>query len=93
VAAYLWGPESFGADKEWIKFIATFGAVLLTFLAGAELEPQTMRTKIKEVGFVGSIGFLAPFIGCFLVAKYLLGWDTPASLLTGVALSTDTLIT
>ncbi len=88
---YIWGPDSFGANLEWIKFIATSGAVLLTFLAGAELEPQTMKAKIAEVGAVGSVGFLAPFAGCFLVARFLLGWDNSASLLTGIALSTTSM--
>ena len=91
VVSYFWGPESFGANSEWIKFVAASGAVLLTFLAGAELEPQVMKTKIKEVGFVGAVGFLAPFLGCALVARYLLDWDIPASLLTGIALSTTSM--
>ena len=91
VVSYLWGPNSFGANTEWIKFTATSGAVLLTFLAGAELEPRTMRTKIREVGCVGSVGFIAPFVGCFLVARFLLGWDTSSSLLTGIALSTTSM--
>jgi len=65
--------------------------VLLTFLAGAELEPEVMKTKLKEVSIVGFIGFLAPFVGCALVARYLLGWDLRASLLAGIALSTTSM--
>jgi Kef-type K+ transport system membrane component KefB len=76
------------ADADWLRFLANTGAVLLTFLAGAELDPATLRTKAKEVSTVGLIGFFSPFLGCTAVAHYLLGWDPRASLLAGVALST-----
>ena len=42
-----------GSDREWLSFLASAGAVLLTFLAGAELDPAVMRTKISEVSLVG----------------------------------------
>jgi glutathione-regulated potassium-efflux system ancillary protein KefC len=81
------GPDALGADGEWLRFLAVLGAVILTFLAGAELEPAAIRTKWKEVTVVGLVGFLAPFLGCTAVAYYLLGWDPRASLLAGVVLS------
>jgi len=80
-----------GAGDEWIRFLAASGAVLLTFLAGAELEPDVMRTKLKEVSVVGLVGFFAPFLGCSALAYYVLGWDLRASLLCGVALSTTSM--
>lgn len=83
--------EALGADREWLKFLSSSGAVLLTFLAGAELEPEVIRTKWKEVTVVGLIGFLAPFLGCAAVARYLLGWDPRASWLGGIALSTTSM--
>jgi Kef-type K+ transport system membrane component KefB len=76
---------------EWLRFLASVGAVLLTFLAGAELEPDVMRSKLKEVSVVGLFGFLAPFFGCWALARYVLGWDLRASLLCGVALSTTSM--
>lgn len=91
VASLTLGPDALGANVEWLKFVASSGAVLLTFLAGAELEPEVMKTKLKEVGVVGAVGFFAPFIGCFLVARYLLGWDLSPSLLAGIALSTTSM--
>ncbi|MCX8023031.1 MAG: cation:proton antiporter [Syntrophorhabdaceae bacterium] len=80
-----------GVNQEWLRFLASAGAVMLTFLAGAELEPEVMRKKIKEANVVGLIGFFSPFIGCSLVARYILGWDIRASLLAGVALSTTSM--
>jgi len=80
-----------GANDEWIRFLAASGAVLLTFLAGAELEPHVMRKKLKEVTVVGLVSFFAPFLGCSALAYYVLGWDARASLLCGVALSTTSM--
>jgi glutathione-regulated potassium-efflux system ancillary protein KefC len=80
-----------GSNSEWFRFLAGAGAVLLTFLAGAELEPEVIQKKLKEVTIVGLFGFFAPFLGCAAVARYLLGWDSHASLLCGVALSTTSM--
>ncbi len=91
VAGRFFGPDALGSNLEWLKFIAASGAVLLTFLAGAELEPTVMRTKIKEVTVVGLIGFFAPFIGCAALAKYILGWSARERLLAGIALSTTSM--
>lgn len=83
--------EDLGSNLEWLRFLASSGAVLLTFLAGAELEPAVIRNKAKEVTVVGLFGFLAPFLGCTALAHYGLGWDLKASLLCGVALSTTSM--
>jgi Kef-type K+ transport system membrane component KefB len=78
-------------NSEWLRFLAASGAVVLTFLAGAELDPDILRVKLAEVNVVGLIGFAAPFLGCAAVAYYLLGWDANASWLCGVALSTTSM--
>jgi Kef-type K+ transport system membrane component KefB len=91
VATYLGIFDALGTNQEWLRFLASSGAVLLTFLAGAELEPQVIRTKWKEVSVVGLIGFFAPFLGCAAIAHYVLGWDSRASWLGGVALSTTSM--
>jgi glutathione-regulated potassium-efflux system ancillary protein KefC len=91
VAASFGKLEALGANQEWLRFLASAGAVLLTFLAGAELEPEVMKKKIKEVTVVGLVGFFAPFLGCAAIARFALGWDPQASLLCGVALSTTSM--
>ena len=88
VAASFGRLENLGSNLEWLSFLASAGAVLLTFLAGAELEPEVIHSKLKEVSVIGLIGFFAPFLGCAAIAHYLLGWSVQASLLCGVALST-----
>lgn len=73
---------------EWISFLASTGAIVLTFLAGAELDPAIFRAKWKEATAVGLIGFFGPFLGCTAIAHYILHWSVRSSWLAGVALST-----
>jgi Kef-type K+ transport system membrane component KefB len=83
--------DKLSLNADWLKFCTGIGAILLTFLAGAELNPDAMKSKIKEVSVIGLIGFFAPFIGCSLIAYYLIGWNLQASLLCGIALSTTSM--
>jgi glutathione-regulated potassium-efflux system ancillary protein KefC len=82
------GAAVLGTDQTWVKFLSGTGAILLTFLAGTELDPVVFRERWKEAGAVGVISFLVPFLGCAVAARYLLGWDPMASWLAGVAMST-----
>ncbi|MFA5859688.1 MAG: cation:proton antiporter, partial [Elusimicrobiota bacterium] len=91
VANKFFGINSLGSNLEWLKFLASAGAIYLTFLAGAELDPKILKIKWKEVLVVGAIGFFAPFLGCSAIAFYILQWNLQASLLTGVALSTTSM--
>lgn len=91
IANKYWGNNSLGANLEWIRFLASAGAIFLTFLAGAELDPKVMKVKWKEVLVVGLIGFIAPFLGCSAVAYFILKWNPEASWLAGVALSTTSM--
>jgi len=91
ILSRLFGPETMGANLPWLRFLASTGAVILTFLAGAELEPAVMRRKWREVGVVGFVSFLAPFLGCAAIARSLLGWSVPASWLAGIAMSTTSM--
>ena len=88
VIGALLGAAALGTDQSWIKFLSMTGAVALTFLAGAELDPVVMRKNWKEASAVGFVSFLAPFLGCTAAAYYLLGWAKDASWLAGIAMST-----
>jgi Kef-type K+ transport system membrane component KefB len=72
----------------WVKFLSSFGAVILTFLAGAELERDVIKKYWKESLILGLIGFFAPFIGTWLIAQFILGWELKQAQLAGIALST-----
>ena len=86
-AAMRWLGSGLGADETWIKFLAAAGAMFLTFMAGAEVSPDVVRKKWKEVVAIGGLSFLGPFLLCTAMAFYLLGWTVRASWLCGVALS------
>jgi Kef-type K+ transport system membrane component KefB len=75
-------------NTQWITFLAGTGAIILTFLAGAELDPVIFKTKWKEALIIGLAGFFGPFLGCTAIAHFVLHWSVMASWLCGVALST-----
>lgn len=88
LAQLVLGAAFLAPDQVWIKFLAGLGAIVLTFLAGAELDPQVFRRKWKEATAIGLISFFAPFLGCAAAARWWLGWGVEASWLAGVAMST-----
>jgi glutathione-regulated potassium-efflux system ancillary protein KefC len=84
----LLGGALLNADASWVKFLSGAGAIVLTFLAGAELDPAVFRAKWREATAVGLVSFAAPFFGCAAVAYWGLGWSVPSSWLAGIAMST-----
>jgi len=82
------GGTGLGAQTPWVGFLAGTGAIVLTFLAGAELDPAIFRIKWKEATVVGLAGFFAPFLGSAAIAYYVLHWPPMPAWLAGVALST-----
>ena len=77
--------------EEWMIFLSGFGGIVLTFLAGAEIDTRLMKKKFRESFLIGLFSFLIPFIGGYLYAYYLAGWSLQASLITGIALSETSL--
>jgi Kef-type K+ transport system membrane component KefB len=73
---------------EWINFLAMLGSGVLTFLAGAEIDPVSLKTNLKASLMIGSVSFFLPFIGVWLFAQYVLGWTLPQAQIAGIALST-----
>jgi len=84
------GGNFLGLDphSEWISFLAGFGAILLRFLAGAEIEPDVLRKYGKEALSIGLIAFFLPFLGTMAYAYYVAHWALQASMICGIALST-----
>jgi Kef-type K+ transport system membrane component KefB len=72
----------------WIDFLATFGSGLLTFLAGAEIDPASLRRHLKPALAIGTISFLIPFLAAGAFAFWVAHWERHASYIAGIALST-----
>jgi Kef-type K+ transport system membrane component KefB len=75
----------------WMDFLAALAGIVLTFLAGAEVDPALMREKLKESALIGGLSFLLPFTGAVLFAYFVAGWDIRQSEIAGIALSTTSL--
>jgi Kef-type K+ transport system membrane component KefB len=72
----------------WIDYIASFGAIVLTFLAGTDIDPHVVKKNFASSVSIGLMGFFAPYLGCLLLARYGLGWPWPEAQIAGIALST-----
>jgi Kef-type K+ transport system membrane component KefB len=72
----------------WVNYLAGLGAILLTFLAGTEVDADVVRRKFGASVGIGFVSFLGPYLGCLLAARFLLGWSWPESQIAGIALST-----
>jgi len=78
-------------SQEWMIYLATFGGVLLTFLAGTEIDSRLLKEKFKASFLIGGFSFLLPFLGVFLFTYFIAGWSYRAALIAGTALSTTSL--
>ncbi len=75
-------------QTEWTGFLASVGAVMLTFLAGVDIDTKVLKTKLLETVSIGFMSFLLPFVGAFAWAYWVTDWGLNASLIAGIALST-----
>jgi Kef-type K+ transport system membrane component KefB len=72
----------------WINYLAAFGAILLTFLAGAEIDVNVIRRNFGSTMSIGLVGFFAPYLGVLAFAHFVSGWPWPQAQIAGIALST-----
>src|SRR5689334_8405654 len=72
----------------WINYLAAFGAILLTFLAGAEIDVNVIRRNFGSTMSIGVVGFFAPYLGVLAFAHFVSGWPWPQAQIAGIALST-----
>jgi Kef-type K+ transport system membrane component KefB len=61
---------------------------MLTFLAGAEIDPVSLRRYWKASVSIGVVSFALPFLGVFAFCHYVLGWHLHSAEIGGIALST-----
>ncbi|GIU93940.1 MAG: potassium transporter Kef [Gaiellaceae bacterium] len=78
-------------SQDWLDFLAAFASVVLTFLAGMEVDPHYLRRRVKAASAIGVVSFAGPFVVASATAYLALGWSPKASLIAGTALSTTSL--
>ena len=72
----------------WANYLAGAGALLLTFLAGAEVDPVVVRKHFWPSMLIGVMGFVVPFAGVLLYSRFVSGWPWPQAEIAALALST-----
>jgi len=72
----------------WVNYLAGLGAILLTFLAGAEIDVKVTRRHFASSMSIGVVGFFAPYLGVLAYAHFVSGWPWPQAQIAGIALST-----
>jgi Kef-type K+ transport system membrane component KefB len=77
--------------EEWMQYLAGFGGIILTFLAGTEIDTKIMKENLKSSLLIGGFSFLVPFVLVAVIAFFVLHWGIQASLIAGIALSTTSL--
>lgn len=74
--------------EAWLDFLATFGGLMLTFLAGAEVDLYLLRNSAKKSFTIGSMAFVIPLIGEIIFLSAFTDWSFLATLATSLALTT-----
>jgi Kef-type K+ transport system membrane component KefB len=76
------------AKMDWINFLALLGSAVLTFLAGTEIDPSSLKANLRASGLIGILSFGVPFSVIWLFAQFVLGWPLHQAQIAGIALST-----
>ncbi|OGR67293.1 MAG: potassium transporter [Elusimicrobia bacterium GWC2_61_19] len=79
------------APAGWMVYIAGFGGIVLTFLAGAEVDVKLLRDNFSKAALLSFFSFAAPLAAGFLFCRYIAGWGAAASAIGGIALSETSL--
>ena len=75
-------------STEWMNFLALLGSGVLTFLAGAEIDPFSLKANWRASVLIGVLSFATPFVVVWVFAQFVLGWSLHQSQIAGIALST-----
>ncbi|HET6875767.1 MAG TPA: cation:proton antiporter, partial [Acidimicrobiales bacterium] len=88
LAGNIPGIKGHVTQTSWVTFLAGVGSIILTFLAGAEIDPVSLRRHWKASLSIGAVSFVLPFLAAFAFCGWVLGWHTHAAEIGGTALST-----
>jgi len=88
VAGNLPGIKEHVTETDIVTFLAGAGSILLTFLAGAEIDPVSLKRHWKASVSIGFVSFALPFLAAFAFCYKVLDWHLHAAEIGGIALST-----
>lgn len=88
LAGNIPGIEQHVTQTDVVTFLASAGSLVLTFLAGAEIDPVSLRGHWKASLSIGAVSFALPFAAAFGFCGLVLGWHLHAAEIGGIALST-----
>jgi len=88
LAGNIPGIKEHVSQTAYTTFLASLGSVILTFLAGAEIDPVSLRKHWRASLSIGFVSFLLPLLGAFAYCRWVLHWNFHAAEIGGVALST-----
>ena len=88
VAGNIPGVREHVSQTDVVVFLASVGSLVLTFLAGAEIDPVSLRGHWKASLSIGLVSFALPLGGAFAFCKFVLHWHLHAAEIGGIALST-----
>jgi Kef-type K+ transport system membrane component KefB len=75
-------------STEWTNFLTLLGSGVLTFLAGAEIDPASLKANWRASLLIGALSFAIPFVAAWLFAQFVFGWPLHQAQIAGIALST-----
>jgi Kef-type K+ transport system membrane component KefB len=87
-AGNLPGIKEHVTGTDIVTFLAGVGSILLTFLAGAEIDPVSLKRHWKASLCIGAVSFALPFLAASAFCYYMLDWHLHAAEIGGIALST-----
>src|SRR5258708_25139515 len=78
-------------STEWTNFLAMLGAGVLTFLAGAEIDPHSLKANWRASVLIGVLSFAIPFVVVWLFAQFVFCLPLNQSQISAISLSTPSL--
>src|SRR6266496_1913657 len=84
LAGNMPGIQQHISQTDVVTFLASVGSLVLTFLAGAEIDPVSLRGHWKASLSIGLASFALPFLAAFGFCWLVLGWQLDAADLGGM---------
>src|SRR5947208_12846491 len=70
-------------STEWTNFLALLGSGVLTFLAGAEIDPISLKANWRASVLIGVLSFAIPFAAAWIFAQFVFGWSLHQAQIAG----------